>query len=106
MTPRLKTALWVQAQVRLCDINLIPIVVTRKGDPDAGSILLKLMRREGRCMVLRENDEADTGAMHCSDGGIGSLQAIKYWVRPRYDWPVVPTRPFDHGSRAAHSTAS
>lgn len=53
MTPRLKTALWVQVQVRLCDRNLISIAVTRKGDPDAGSILLKLLRRENRCMVLR-----------------------------------------------------
>ena len=53
MTPRLKTALWVQVQVRLCDRELIPIVVTRKGDPDAGSILLKLLRCDGHCLVLR-----------------------------------------------------
>ena len=53
MTPRLKTALWVQVQVRRCDRDLIPIVVTRKGDPDAGSILLKLLRRDHRCLVLR-----------------------------------------------------
>ena len=45
VTPRLKTALWVQAQVRRCDLELIPVVVARRGDPDAGSVLLKLLRR-------------------------------------------------------------
>ena len=27
--PRLKTDLWVQAQVRLCDINLMPVMLKR-----------------------------------------------------------------------------
>lgn len=53
MTVRLKTALWIQAQVRLCNLNFIPMVVTRRGDPDAGAVLLKLLRRDGLCQLLR-----------------------------------------------------
>ncbi len=40
----LKAEIWVKAQIRICDIHSIPCFVVRKGDPDAGSILLKLNR--------------------------------------------------------------
>ena len=71
MTPRLKTALWVQVQVRLCDRELIPIAVTRKGDPDAGSIVLKLLRRDNKCLVLRRITtlDGDMGWMVVAGGG-------------------------------------
>ncbi len=51
---RLKPAIWVQAQVRLCDIAFLPIVVHRKGDPDAGSIVLKLNRLADGCQVYSQ----------------------------------------------------
>ena len=38
----LTTGLWVSAQVRLCDRAFIPATVVRRGDPDAGTVLLKL----------------------------------------------------------------
>jgi hypothetical protein len=53
MAPRVKSDLWVQAQVRLCDIRLQGIAVTRRGDPDAGGITLKLLRNQGQCLLLR-----------------------------------------------------
>jgi len=40
----LKAGIWVSAQIRLCDASFIPAVVVRKGDPDAGSVLIKLNR--------------------------------------------------------------
>jgi hypothetical protein len=40
----IKSIIWVKAQIRLCDINFLPIVVIRKGDPDAGTVLLKMNR--------------------------------------------------------------
>jgi len=40
----LKAGIWVQAQIRVCDTQFIPAVVVRKGDPDAGSVFLKLNR--------------------------------------------------------------
>lgn len=69
MTMRLKSALWIQAQVRLCDIRLQGIAVVRKGDPDAGSILLKLLRREGMCLLLRRVTAEDGGQAWMVVGG-------------------------------------
>lgn len=46
MEYRLKTALWVNAMLRLHDRQAIPMVVLRKGDADAGGVLIKLDRRE------------------------------------------------------------
>jgi hypothetical protein len=51
--PKIKTSLWVQAQVRQCDVQLIPIAIRHKGDPDSGAILLILLRREDVCVVMR-----------------------------------------------------
>jgi hypothetical protein len=52
--PRLKTRIVVQAAVRLCGIRAIPIAVSRRGDEDAGTILLKLNRLDLGCSVLVE----------------------------------------------------
>jgi len=34
--PRLKSEIWVKAQLRLCDVTFLPCVVARRGDADAG----------------------------------------------------------------------
>ena len=54
-TPRLQTALWVQAHVKRADLAGIPMVVLRKGDAEAGSVLVKLNRREAGCVVLSQS---------------------------------------------------
>jgi hypothetical protein len=56
---RLKTRLVVQAAVRLCSVRAVPVAVTRRGDPDAGTILVKLNQREIGCMVLVETRAPD-----------------------------------------------
>ncbi len=45
--PRVKTALWVSAAVRRSDLAGRPAVVVRRGDPDAGGVLVVLRGREG-----------------------------------------------------------
>ena len=40
MVMGLNTGLWVMAQVRICDRAFIPATVVRRGDPDAGTVLL------------------------------------------------------------------
>jgi hypothetical protein len=49
---RLKSNLVVQAAVRLCTVRAVPVAVTRRGDADAGSIVVKLNRLEHGCTVL------------------------------------------------------
>jgi hypothetical protein len=51
--PRLRTELWVQAQVRLCDLAVLPVVVRRRGDPDAGAVLLRLWRDKDLSQLLK-----------------------------------------------------
>ena len=55
----LKAEIWVKAQIRLCDIQSVPCFVVRKGDPDAGSILLKLNRLGAGVEVFSQVRTAD-----------------------------------------------
>jgi len=61
MVMGLNTGLWVSAQVRICDRAFIPATVVRHGDPDAGTVLLKLNRFEQGVTVYTQasslNDE-------------------------------------------------
>jgi hypothetical protein len=52
MQPRLKSGLWVKALIRRYDGQAIPATVVRKGDEDAGAILVKVSRRERGCIVM------------------------------------------------------
>lgn len=54
MEAKLRARLWVQAQVRTCFAAGIPATVARKGDPDAGAILVKLNRGPLGCEVLTQ----------------------------------------------------
>jgi hypothetical protein len=47
MEPRLKSSLWVAATLRTADISGSPGMVLRKGDSDAGGILVVLRTRSG-----------------------------------------------------------
>ncbi len=51
---RLKSGLWISAQVRVCGRLMLPVYVARRGDPDAGAILLKLIRGVSGCEVLSQ----------------------------------------------------
>ncbi|MBX9633854.1 MAG: DUF1491 family protein [Magnetospirillum sp.] len=42
--PKLKAKLFVHAAIRRCGMEAIPIVVARKGDEDAGTVVVKVNR--------------------------------------------------------------
>lgn len=54
MEPRLKTNIVVAAALRSASIRAIPMVVARRGDGDAGTILVKLNQLDLGCTVLTQ----------------------------------------------------
>jgi len=59
MEARLKTHIQVKALIRRCDLAAIGVAVTARGDPDAGTILLKLYDRDNGTTVLTQTRRAD-----------------------------------------------
>jgi hypothetical protein len=57
--PSLKAGIWISAQVRLCDMQSLPAVVRRRGDPDAGSIIIRIDRLDGSSKVLTQIRDAN-----------------------------------------------
>ena len=70
---RLRAEFFVRAQLRLCDQTLLPAVVRHRGDPDAGTVLIKLDRLDGNCVVFTQ--------VRTIDGEIA-------WMRATGDNPV------------------
>lgn len=50
---RLKASIWVGAYIR--QLNAIPVsaMITRRGDPDAGAIFIKINTLDGNAQILR-----------------------------------------------------
>ena len=66
---RLKSEIWVQAQIRQCDRDSIPVAVIRRGDPSSGAILVKVTRYGEGCRVYGQVRDA-AGAL-CWTAGTG-----------------------------------
>lgn len=71
--PRLKVHIWVQAQIRLCDVNFISAVVARRGDADAGAVVMRLVRGMQKNLLLRRQVQADGAAKWEPAGGGGEV---------------------------------
>jgi hypothetical protein len=54
--PRVKASLWVSMALRMGDQGGCPGVVVRKGDPDAGGVLVVLHGREGMAVLSQVRD--------------------------------------------------
>lgn len=86
MTPRLKSELWVLAQVRLCDRLHIQATVAHKGDPDSGAILVDVEDSQGRHVVWTQVLTADGERGWMRGTGpepVDSLTAAAYVSRAR-----------------------
>jgi hypothetical protein len=59
MSMGLTTGLWVSAQVRLCDMAFIPATIVRRGDSDAGTVLVKINRFEQGVTVFTQASTLD-----------------------------------------------
>ena len=63
MEPRLKAEIWVKAHIRRCWSAEVPAMVVRRGDETAGTVLLKLNRLDGSCIVLAPARQPDGSRM-------------------------------------------
>ncbi len=52
MEPRIKPSIWIKALLRRLNMELIPAVIVRSGDPDGGAIYLKVNRFAHGCQVF------------------------------------------------------
>lgn len=52
--PKLKAKLFVHAAIRRCGLEAVPVVVAKKGDEDAGTILVKVNRGDGTAEIYTQ----------------------------------------------------
>lgn len=69
MESRLKAGIWVKAHLRRCAVEGIQAVIVRHGDDTAGSVLIKLNRLDGGCMVLSPGNRGDGVRVWLRAGG-------------------------------------
>jgi hypothetical protein len=70
-TPRLKAGIFVRALIRRAEVAGASAFVIRKGNEEAGAIVLKLSKLDGKCLVLNQARD-----------GNGAL----VWARPLGEW--------------------
>jgi hypothetical protein len=62
MTPRLTADFWVRAYLARLQLANIPAYITRRGDPTAGAVLVKLATLDGNAQALQRSFDLMTGA--------------------------------------------
>lgn len=81
LSERIKPAIWIQAQVRRCDIEAISAVVTRRGDGDAGTILVKILRADGATVYAQATDREGRAGWVKGAGPVAESEADAYVAR-------------------------
>ena len=81
--PRAKTGLWVQAALRMGDLAGQPGMVLRKGDADAGGVLVVLHGRAGVQVLAqaRAADGSPAWLRGTGDGPVDQATADAYITR-------------------------
>lgn len=62
MTARLTADFWVRAYLARLQLANIPAYVTRRGDPTAGAVLVKLATLDGNAHALQRSFDLMTGS--------------------------------------------
>jgi hypothetical protein len=92
MTDRIPTELWVTAHLRQCAAKAVPVYVVRRGEPDSGTVMVKLVRKDRTCKLLSQSRDID-GNMGWMDvfGGeaVDERKADEYIARTVSRDPVV-----------------
>jgi len=86
---RLKSGIWVQAQIRLCTIANLAAYVAKKGDPDAGAIFLRINKLDGSNLIYSQTrDQTGDIAWSLAAGGeaMDDREAFEYLEKQqKYD---------------------
>lgn len=87
MSARVKSDLWVSAQVRLCDRLAVPAVVVRKGDPDSGAILVRVEDADRKVVVWTQvhTVEGERGWMRGTGPAPVSAEEAESYVKRAID---------------------
>jgi hypothetical protein len=87
--PRLKSGIWVKMALRMGDATNSPGVVLRRGDPDAGGVLVVLRNRDGGLSVLSQvrTPDGDRAWMRATGGEPVDQDAADTYItrQLRYD---------------------
>lgn len=87
--PRVRSEIWVQAEIRRCRVAGIDAYLVRRGDSDAGAILVKHNRFEDGCTVYAPATAMDGGrawSRGTGDAPVPEADADAYIQRQRgYD---------------------
>jgi hypothetical protein len=81
--PRIKAGMWVSMALRMGDIDNRPGAVLRKGDADAGGVLVVLRNREGLSVLsqLRSSDGELAWLRATGEGPVDQDTADAYVAR-------------------------
>ena len=82
--PTLRAELWIKAQVRICDNAMLSAFIRRRGDADAGAVIIKLDRLDGSSEVFtqtRNKDGTRAWTRGAGDGLIPNADAESYITR-------------------------
>lgn len=99
---RLRTVLWVEAQMILCSQRNQPVYVKKKGDPDAGVIFLRLNKLDGTNELFTQIREIE-GILHWlpvgNKGRLNDIETDEYLAKQEtYDpdiWIIEVEDPKD-----------
>ena len=61
MTPRLAARVWIDAYLRRLQLENIPAYITHKGDPTAGTVMVKLATLDGQARCFQRSWDLETG---------------------------------------------
>ena len=84
--PRLKTLIWVQALIRRAELSGASAFVARKGEIDAGAVLVKVSLLNGTAVVWSSSTGSDGGRRWIRGTGaevVADVDAEAYIERAR-----------------------